>query len=84
MCYSEFNDVIKAIADMDADIITMKTPRVRTWSCSRPLKRSTYPNDIGPGVYDIHSPRVPDTAEMVKLMSKAVQRIPAERLWVQP
>ena len=83
MCYSEFNDVIKAIADMDADVITLETSR-SDMELLEAFEAFDYPNDIGPGVYDIHSPRVPDTAEMVKLMSKAVQRIPAERLWVNP
>jgi len=83
MCYSEFNDVIEAIAAMDADVITIETSR-SDMELLEAFKAFDYPNDIGPGVYDIHSPRVPDTAEMVKLMSKAVQRIPAERLWVNP
>ena len=83
MCYSEFNDVIKAIADMDADVITIETSR-SDMELLDAFEAFDYPNDIGPGVYDIHSPRVPDTAEMVKLMSKAVKRIPAERLWVNP
>ncbi|MCL6703561.1 5-methyltetrahydropteroyltriglutamate--homocysteine S-methyltransferase [Pseudomonas sp. T1.Ur] len=83
MCYSEFNDVIKAIADMDADVITVETSR-SDMELLDAFEAFDYPNDIGPGVYDIHSPRVPDTAEMVALMRKAVQRIPAERLWVNP
>ncbi|MNV06009.1 5-methyltetrahydropteroyltriglutamate--homocysteine methyltransferase [compost metagenome] len=83
MCYSEFNDVIEAIAAMDADVITIETSR-SDMELLEAFKAFDYPNDIGPGVYDIHSPRVPDTAEMVKLMAKAVQRIPAERLWVNP
>ncbi|SDT34997.1 5-methyltetrahydropteroyltriglutamate--homocysteine S-methyltransferase [Pseudomonas prosekii] len=83
MCYSEFNDVIEAIAAMDADVITIETSR-SDMELLEAFNAFDYPNDIGPGVYDIHSPRVPDTAEMVKLMSKAVQRIPAERLWVNP
>ncbi|MNO48087.1 5-methyltetrahydropteroyltriglutamate--homocysteine methyltransferase [compost metagenome] len=83
MCYSEFNDVIKAIAAMDADVITIETSR-SDMELLEAFKAFDYPNDIGPGVYDIHSPRVPDTAEMVQLMSKAVQRIPADRLWVNP
>ena len=83
MCYSEFNDVIEAIAAMDADVITIETSR-SDMELLKAFKAFDYPNDIGPGVYDIHSPRVPDTAEMVKLMTKAVQRIPAERLWVNP
>jgi len=83
MCYSEFNDVIKAIADMDADVITIETSR-SDMELLDAFEAFDYPNDIGPGVYDIHSPRVPDTAEMVKLMSQAVKRIPAQRLWVNP
>ena len=83
MCYSEFNDVIQAIAAMDADVITIETSR-SDMELLEAFKAFDYPNDIGPGVYDIHSPRVPDTAEMVKLMTKAVRRIPAQRLWVNP
>ncbi|WP_448694223.1 5-methyltetrahydropteroyltriglutamate--homocysteine S-methyltransferase [Pseudomonas rhizophila] len=83
MCYSEFNDVIKAIADMDADVITIETSR-SDMELLEAFEAFEYPNDIGPGVYDIHSPRVPDTAEMVALMSKAVKRIAADRLWVNP
>ncbi|WP_010221015.1 5-methyltetrahydropteroyltriglutamate--homocysteine S-methyltransferase [Pseudomonas donghuensis] len=83
MCYSEFNDVIEAIAAMDADVITIETSR-SDMELLDAFEAFDYPNDIGPGVYDIHSPRVPDTGEMVKLMSKAVKRIPAERLWVNP
>ena len=83
MCYSEFNDVIKSIAEMDADVITIETSR-SDMELLDAFEAFDYPNDIGPGVYDIHSPRVPDTAEMVKLLSKAAQRIPAQRLWVNP
>ena len=83
MCYSEFNDVIESIAAMDADVITIETSR-SDMELLEAFEAFEYPNEIGPGVYDIHSPRVPDTAEMVKLMRKAVRRIPAERLWVNP
>jgi len=83
MCYSEFNDVIESIAAMDADVITLETSR-SDMELLEAFEAFDYPNDIGPGVYDIHSPRVPDTAQMVKLISKAVKRIPAERLWVNP
>jgi 5-methyltetrahydropteroyltriglutamate--homocysteine methyltransferase len=83
MCYSEFNDVIEAIAAMDADVITIETSR-SDMELLEAFEAFDYPNDIGPGVYDIHSPRVPDTAHMVKLISKAAQRIPAGRLWVNP
>lgn len=83
MCYSEFNDVIESIAAMDADVITIETSR-SDMELLQAFEAFDYPNDIGPGVYDIHSPRVPDSAEMLKLLRKAVQRIPAERLWVNP
>lgn len=83
MCYSEFNDVIKSIADMDADVITIETSR-SDMELLEAFEAFDYPNDIGPGVYDIHSPRVPDTSEMANLLRKAAKRIPAERLWVNP
>ena len=83
MCYSEFNDVIESIAAMDADVITIETSR-SDMELLQAFEAFDYPNDIGPGVYDIHSPRVPDTAEMTKLLRKAAQRIPVERLWVNP
>ena len=83
MCYSEFNDVIEAIAAMDADVITIETSRSQM-ELLEAFRAFDYPNDIGPGVYDIHSPRVPDTAEMVQLLQKASERIPAERLWINP
>jgi 5-methyltetrahydropteroyltriglutamate--homocysteine methyltransferase len=83
MCYSEFNDVIEAIAAMDADVITIETSRSQM-ELLEAFRDFHYPNDIGPGVYDIHSPRVPDTAEMTQLLRQAVKRIPAERLWVNP
>lgn len=83
MCYSEFNDVIEAIAAMDADVITIETSRSQM-ELLEAFRAFDYPNDIGPGVYDIHSPRVPDTAEMVQLLEQASERIPAERLWVNP
>lgn len=83
MCYSEFNDVIESIAAMDADVITIETSRSQM-ELLEAFRAFDYPNDIGPGVYDIHSPRVPDTAEMVQLLEQASERIPAERLWVNP
>jgi 5-methyltetrahydropteroyltriglutamate--homocysteine methyltransferase len=83
MCYSEFNDVIESIAAMDADVITIETSR-SDMELLQAFEAFDYPNDIGPGVYDIHSPRVPDSSEMVKLLRKAARRIPAERLWVNP
>ncbi len=83
MCYSEFNDVIQSIAAMDADVITIETSR-SDMELLDAFRGFDYPNDIGPGVYDIHSPRVPGTEEMVSLLHKAAQRVPAERLWVNP
>ncbi|WNF45634.1 5-methyltetrahydropteroyltriglutamate--homocysteine S-methyltransferase [Pseudomonas sp. SG20056] len=83
MCYSEFNDVIESIAAMDADVITIETSR-SDMKLLEAFERFDYPNDIGPGVYDIHSPRVPDSREMANLLRKAAQRIPLERLWVNP
>ncbi len=83
MCYSEFNDVIESIAAMDADVITLETSR-SDMELLDAFEAFAYPNDIGPGVYDIHSPRVPDVSEMAGLLRKAAKRIPAERLWVNP
>ncbi|WP_010171846.1 5-methyltetrahydropteroyltriglutamate--homocysteine S-methyltransferase [Pseudomonas sp. PAMC 25886] len=83
MCYSEFNDVIESIAAMDADVITIETSR-SDMELLDAFEAFAYPNDIGPGVYDIHSPRVPDASEMANLLRKAAKRIPAERLWVNP
>jgi len=83
MCYSEFNDIIGAIAAMDADVITIETAR-SNMELLKAFEDFHYPNDIGPGVYDIHSPNVPEVAWMVGLMQKAVARLPRERLWVNP
>jgi len=83
MCYSEFNDILPAIAAMDADVITIETSR-SDMELLDGFREFNYPNEIGPGVYDIHSPRVPDTVEMVRLLEKARGVIPAERLWVNP
>lgn len=83
MCYSEFNDIIEAIANMDADVITIETSR-SDMELLDVFEKFSYPNEIGPGVYDIHSPNTPSVEQMVNLMEKAGQRIPAERLWVNP
>jgi len=83
MCYSEFNDIIAAIADMDADAITIETSR-SDMELLDVFDDFKYPNEIGPGVYDIHSPNIPAEEQMVELMRKAAERIPAERLWVNP
>ena len=83
MCYSEFNDIIKAIADMDADVITIETSR-SDMELLDAFENFHYPNEIGPGVYDIHSPNIPTQEHIVQLMKKAAERVPAERLWVNP
>lgn len=83
MCYSEFNDIMPAIADMDADVITIETSR-SDMELLDAFDEFEYPNEIGPGVYDIHSPNIPSQAQVVNLMKKAEQRIPRERLWVNP
>ncbi len=83
MCYSEFNDIIEAIAQMDADVITIETSR-SDMELLDVFDKFDYPNEIGPGVYDIHSPNIPSVTSMVKLMQKAAQHIPAKRLWVNP
>lgn len=83
MCYSEFNDIIASIADMDADVITIETSR-SDMELLDAFDHFNYPNEIGPGVYDIHSPNIPTQEHIVQLMQKAAERIPAERLWVNP
>ncbi|ATJ81349.1 5-methyltetrahydropteroyltriglutamate--homocysteine S-methyltransferase [Halomonas beimenensis] len=83
MCYSEFNDIIGAIAALDADVITIETSR-SDMELLDAFRDFAYPNEIGPGVYDIHSPNLPEVAWMVALMEKAAERIPVERLWVNP
>jgi 5-methyltetrahydropteroyltriglutamate--homocysteine methyltransferase len=83
MCYSEFNDIIASIADMDADVITIETSR-SDMELLDAFDDFNYPNEIGPGVYDIHSPNIPSEEHIVQLMKKAAERIPAGRLWVNP
>jgi len=83
MCYSEFNDILPAIAAMDADVITIETSR-SDMELLRGFGEFSYPNEIGPGVYDIHSPRIPDAADMTRLLEKAAQVIAPDRLWVNP
>ena len=83
MCYSEFNDILPWIAAMDADVITIETSR-SDMELLEGFGEFNYPNDIGPGVYDIHSPRIPTVLEMEKLLRKAREVIPDARLWVNP
>lgn len=83
MCYSEFNDILPAIASMDADVITIETSRSRMKLLDG-FGQFKYSNEIGPGVYDIHSPRVPDSEEMLELLKKACLVINSQQLWVNP
>ncbi|HEV7392879.1 MAG TPA: 5-methyltetrahydropteroyltriglutamate--homocysteine S-methyltransferase, partial [Burkholderiales bacterium] len=83
MCYAEFNDILPAIAALDADVITIETSR-SNMELLDAFGAFNYPNDIGPGVYDIHSPRVPTSDDMVRLLHRAAKVIPIDRLWVNP
>ncbi len=83
MCYCEFNDIMDSIAALDADVITIETSR-SDMDLLEAFKEFDYPNEIGPGVYDIHSPNVPSVEWIEALLRKAAQNIPAERLWVNP
>ena len=83
MCYSEFNDIIAAIADMDADVISIETSRSQM-ELLNAFVNFKYPNEIGPGVYDIHSPRVPKKEEMENLLRKALDVLGPEQIWVNP
>ncbi|MDN5074445.1 5-methyltetrahydropteroyltriglutamate--homocysteine S-methyltransferase, partial [Aliarcobacter butzleri] len=83
MCYSEFNDIIKTIEAMDADVISIETAR----SGNRLLKifkEVAYKQEIGPGIYDIHSPRVPSVEEMVNQIKALIEVLPKEQLWINP
>lgn len=83
MCYCEFNDIMESIAALDADVITIETSR-SDMELLESFEEFDYPNEIGPGVYDIHSPNVPSVEWIEGLLRKAAQRIPAQRLWVNP
>lgn len=83
MCYSEFNDIIESIAQMDADVITIETSR-SDMELLDVFDNFSYPNEIGPGVYDIHSPNIPSEVQIKGLINKAAQRIPSKRLWINP
>ena len=83
MCYSEFADIIKDIDDMDADVITFEASR-SDLTILDVLKENNFRTEVGPGVYDIHSPRVPSKEEIKAAISKMLARIPAEKLWVNP
>jgi len=83
MCYSNFNDIMQAVAAMDADVITIETSR-SDMKLLDVFESFSYPNEIGPGVYDIHSPNVPSVEQMTALIKLAAKRIPLENLWVNP
>ncbi|HJU46258.1 MAG TPA: 5-methyltetrahydropteroyltriglutamate--homocysteine S-methyltransferase [Chitinophagaceae bacterium] len=83
MCYSEFNDIIEHIAAMDADVITIETSRSQM-ELLEAFAGFKYPNEIGPGVYDIHSPRIPSVEEMFALLEKAAELLPVKNIWVNP
>jgi 5-methyltetrahydropteroyltriglutamate--homocysteine methyltransferase len=83
MCYSEFNDIIGAVAAMDADVISIETSR-SAMELLEAFANFSYPNDIGPGVYDIHSPRIPSQQEMEALLEKALKVLEPRQLWVNP
>lgn len=83
MCYSSFNDIMPAIANMDADVITIETAR-SDMELLESFQRFNYPNEIGPGTYDIHSPNIPNCEQIIYLVEKAAEHIPAQRLWVNP
>jgi 5-methyltetrahydropteroyltriglutamate--homocysteine methyltransferase len=83
MCYSEFNEIIESIAALDADVISIESSRSKMELLDA-FQKFKYPNEIGPGVYDIHSPRIPSVEEMVELLQKALEKIPPENLWVNP
>ncbi len=83
MCYSEFNEIIESVAALDADVITIETSR-SNMELLKAFEEFNYPNEIGPGVYDIHSPNVPTEEWITNLLRKAAEKIPVERLWVNP
>src|SRR5665213_2343194 len=83
MCYSQFNEIVEHIARMDADVISIEASR-SNMDILHAFHDFAYPNQIGPGVYDIHSPRVPSMEEIAALLARAERHIPRERLWVNP
>ncbi|MFH8788669.1 5-methyltetrahydropteroyltriglutamate--homocysteine S-methyltransferase [Streptomyces roseoverticillatus] len=83
MCYAEFGDILRAIDDLDADVISLEAARSHMQVAAE-LATAGYPREVGPGVYDIHSPRVPGADEAAALLRKGLEAIPGERLWVNP
>lgn len=83
MCYSEFNEIIDSVAALDADVITIETSR-SNMELLKAFEEFNYPNEIGPGVYDIHSPNIPTQEWIEDLLKKAAEKVPVQRLWVNP
>ena len=83
MCYSEFHHILEAVVALDADVISIETAR-SNMELLAAFQERKYPNEIGPGVYDIHSPQIPSTGTMFSLLQKAVEVLPPEQLWVNP
>ena len=83
MCYSEFNDIIKTIEAMDADVISIETARSGN-ELLRVFKSVGYKQEVGPGVYDIHSPRIPSVQELVSQIRALLEVLPKEQLWINP
>jgi len=83
MCYAEFNDIIEAIGRLEADVISVEASRSKMELLGT-FEQYQYPGDIGPGIYDIHSPNIPSQVEMETLISKAAKVLPIERLWINP
>jgi 5-methyltetrahydropteroyltriglutamate--homocysteine methyltransferase len=83
MCYCEFNEIIEAIAELDADVISIESSRSEM-ELLEAFRTFKYPNEVGPGLYDIHSPRVPSAEEMIGLLKKALQVLPRKQVWVNP
>jgi 5-methyltetrahydropteroyltriglutamate--homocysteine methyltransferase len=83
MCYCEFNEIIEAIAELDADVISIESSRSEM-ELLEAFRTFKYPNEVGPGLYDIHSPRVPSVEEMIGLLKKALQVLPRKQVWVNP
>ena len=83
MCYSEFGDIIKDIDDLDADVISFEASRADL-TILDDLKAANFRTEVGPGVYDIHSPRIPSKEEIVEALGKMLKKVPAEKLWVNP
>jgi 5-methyltetrahydropteroyltriglutamate--homocysteine methyltransferase len=83
MCYSDFNDVLEAIMEMDADVLAIEASR-SGMRVLEAFRRYRYPREVGPGVYDVHSPRVPEADEILDRLREALRLVPADRLWVNP